>query len=409
MERNGDLDMQRVSPEARLLLLCTMPTPDRERAASIRILCEGGPDWTEVIRLAAMHKLRPLLFHSLREAAQDVVPTDVFDALRRHYHANVARNLFLTHTLVRLVERLRQEGIEMVPFKGPALAMMAYSDLGLREFADLDVLVSPQDVPRASHILQDAGFSPATVLSDWMIPMIAGKELEFHNDAMTLDLHWGVVPRRYFFLPVQFQSRVEMCLAGRPVGVFCVEDQLFLCAIHGTKDGWSGLYMLGTFAALIRSHPEIDWEWLFRQADRFKAVKLLSFALFLAQDVLGVSLPDAVRTHIAALPDRVAVKDGIVSRWFHPPTRAGVYFMTPLFFEWWVLQTPSDRLRALLLGMMLPTEKDMRRFRLPRALRGLYYLLHPLRLMADYGAGFLRMAPGSNDAGRSSSGTTRLN
>jgi hypothetical protein len=366
-------------------------------------VCEEGPDWTALIHLAAVHKLRPLLFHCLQQAAQDVVPTDVFDALRLHYHANIARNLLLTHTLVRLLERLRQEGIEAVPFKGPVWAMMAYFDLGLREFADLDILVAPQDVSRTSHILQDAGFFPATALPDWMIPMIAGKEREFHNDVMTLDLHWAIVPKRYFFLPVQFQSRVAMLLAGKPMDVFCIEDQLFLCAIHGTKDGWSGLYMLGTLAALIQSHPEMDWDRLFRQADCFKAVKLLSFALFLAQDVLGISLPDSVQTRIAVLPDWAIMKDKIVSRWFHPHARAGAYFMTPLLFECWVLPTLGDRLRALLLGMTLPTGKDLSRVRLPRALRGLYYILHPLRLMADYGAGFLRMTPGRNDVGRAPS------
>ena len=381
--------MQALCPEVRLLLACVTPA-GAEQTAATYALCTRDINWARLLHLAAVHKMRPLLFHYLTQVVPDHVPTDVMDTLRQHAHANVARNLHLAQTLIRLVERLRQSGIEAIPFKGPVLAELAYGNIGLREFVDLDVLVDVQAAPRASHILQDDGWTPSTELMDWMIPLVAGQQQEFRKNGIALDLHWSVMPKRSFFAPSTFPERVSVLLVGQPIRTFRVEDHLLLLCLHGTKDAWDSLQIISGVGALLTRYPALDWNRLLQQAERYNVLKLLAFALFLAQETLGVPLPVPVQTHIASLRDRVKMASKVIARWSNPVQNASQYHVDHFLFEWWTLATLRDRLRYL-FATTIPTPMDMRLIHLPRALRGLYYLLRPFRLAWDYGAGCVRV------------------
>src|SRR5206468_4850779 len=65
----------------------------------------------------------------------------------------------------RLLDALAAAGIDALAYKGPALAMRAYGELGMRAFVDLDLLVRPDDVPRAIEALSAAGYAAALALS----------------------------------------------------------------------------------------------------------------------------------------------------------------------------------------------------------------------------------------------------
>ena len=368
-----------------MLLACATPAGTGQ-TATVDALCADGMDWPRLLQLAAIHKMRPLLFHHLRHAAPDRVPPAVMEGLRQHAHANLARNLLLTQALVHLIERLRQSGIEAIPFKGPTLAMLAYGNLGLREFADLDILVAAPEVMRTSRVLQEEGWTASAEIQDWMIPLLADGQRGFRKGAMTIDLHWAIMPKRSFFAPPPFPERVSMSLMGRPIDIFRIEDHLLLLCLHGTKDAWDRLYMISGVAALIAGHPTLDWDRLLQQARRYKSIKLLTFALFLVQNALGVRLPPLAQAQIALLRDRARLADKVMQRWPHPTQNAWRYHINHFLFEWWTLTSPRDRLRYI-LATTIPATTDMRLIGLPRALRGLYYLVRPLRWIWKYGVG----------------------
>ncbi len=66
--------------------------------------------------------------------------------------------------LRQLLGSLRQAQIRCIPLKGPVLTMGSYRRMGLRDFDDLDLLVTPADVPGAVAVLATLGFS------GWDIP-----------------------------------------------------------------------------------------------------------------------------------------------------------------------------------------------------------------------------------------------
>jgi len=50
-------------------------------------------------------------------------------------------NFFLTKELLELLTLFEAHCIPASPYKGPALAIMAYGNLALRQFSDLNILV----------------------------------------------------------------------------------------------------------------------------------------------------------------------------------------------------------------------------------------------------------------------------
>jgi len=125
-------------PEHELLLRCART---RESTPRIRELAAGVIDWDYLCLLARRHSVVPLLYLQLSRHASDLVPAAHLATLKRQYQENSARNTILTAELCRLVELFRASGIEAIPYKGPALAVVAYGNLTLRRFVDLDVIV----------------------------------------------------------------------------------------------------------------------------------------------------------------------------------------------------------------------------------------------------------------------------
>jgi len=61
---------------------------------------------------------------------------------------------------------MADNGIEMLNWKGPTLAIQAYGDLSLRQFIDIDTLVKHEDLEKAKAILLENGFAHKIVLDE---------------------------------------------------------------------------------------------------------------------------------------------------------------------------------------------------------------------------------------------------
>src|SRR6516164_3559227 len=132
--------------EIQLLLLCARSKTD---AKVITNLVSEGLNWHRLIELATQHGVRPLLMRSLKSACWSGVPLSIQLVLESFYKETVVRNLYFTSELLRLLDVFRRNSIPIAAFKGPVLAEVAYGDLALREFLDLDALVHEADLCKA--------------------------------------------------------------------------------------------------------------------------------------------------------------------------------------------------------------------------------------------------------------------
>src|SRR5436190_22291660 len=133
------------SSEIDLVLATASLGLDESRRERINSLAARDLDWNVVVGLAKRHGTLPLLSEYFGGQSTASIPPAVADQLRAAHRSHASRCLKLSGVLVKIMGSLRSQGIRVLTFKGPTLALLAYGDTALRRFNDLDVWVHPAD------------------------------------------------------------------------------------------------------------------------------------------------------------------------------------------------------------------------------------------------------------------------
>lgn len=300
-------------PEIELLLLCARSRQSEAGAARVVHLLGAGIDWDAFFALSLRHGVVPLVHRRLSTCFSQYVPEDELNRFRAGYMQNAARNLFLTSELCRILQLFESQGIQAIPYKGPSLAVAAYGDVTLRKFLDLDIIVRPRDVRRATELLRGEGFSPHFELrgareEDAFLRLSYVQLFTRSDPNIAVELHWNVAPRFYNFpLRVErlWDGDESLQLAGRRVRAIETELLLLLLCVHGNKDLWERLEWLCAIDALLSRTVELDWERLLSEARNHNSTRILLFSLALSKELLGTPLPARIRRKVeddSALP-----------------------------------------------------------------------------------------------------------
>jgi hypothetical protein len=308
-------------------------------------------DWDYLIQTASTHGVKPLVCRHLSNVCPEALPHDVRGQLNRFAQVHAFKNLFMTRELTRISGVLEQNGIAVLPWKGPVLAATAYDDVALRQFSDLDILVREQDALRAKDLLLSLGYR-------LYYEKPAEEEAAFHalrkvyelvrNDGRVMvELHWAITSRTFPFAldpAVLWAGAETVPLEGTPVLNLSPEHSLLVLSVHGAKHHWGKLMWICDIAEVVRSYSDkIDWDRLMAQARALGAARILCLALFLARDLLGAGVPEDVWQQVNAEP-KVA--------WLAAQVRQGLFSGGPLMaverpaFYIQLRERAQDRLRC---------------------------------------------------------------
>jgi hypothetical protein len=390
------------TPEIELLLCCARRHREPEMAPCIQALLAEPIDWRRLGKLALAHGTLPRLVRCLSEESQGSVPPASLRELRAAADALAARSFSLTTELVRVVGVLEAGGIPVIPYKGPALAASLYGSLLLRPCSDLDLLVQPADVPRATEILITDGYQPKRALSPAEQAALLRNDYArgFLKDGgrLLLELHWGFRPR-YCAFRVQidrlWERQVAITVAGCSMRSLAPEDLLLVLCTHASWHLWARLQWIVDVAELLRAHPSLDWKAVVERASRCGCRRMLWLGLLLARDLLGAPVPEPIQLRMQG--DRTA-------------RSLAAYVCRRLLQNDLETSGPREKMaeRRFLLTMRerwrdrwgycmhlaqdaLPTsEADRNALPLPAFLLPLYLLLRPMRLAGKYGLAMIR-------------------
>jgi hypothetical protein len=281
--------------EMQVLQLCARSQSSSKAQAELRFQLSQPLVWQQLLTLGVRHRVLPLLYQHLSQFEGGLVPPQVLTALQTHCQENVEHNLRQTWVLLQLLEQFEQQQLAVIPFKGPLLAATVYQDLGLRRFTDLDLLIHPQQKPEAEALLQTAGYQLQQAMgweSSWI----------HEQQQVAVDLHWAIAPD-YFPLAMPFeQLRSRLCpveLGGRAIGHLSPEDLLLVLCNSFCRDSIerkAKLSQLCDIAELLRTHPDLDWAYLFTQTYQMGIHRVLYSSLHLAHELLEAPLPE-IFTH----------------------------------------------------------------------------------------------------------------
>lgn len=379
-------------PEDELLLCCARTSTDAEQAERLRKLARGDLDIGYLLETARTHSIVPLLYWHLRAVCPDALPASVLTGLRDHFASNARRNAGLTAELLRVLGLLDSAGITAVPFKGPLLALTVYGNLALRQFADLDILVRPDDVRAATEILVSSGYHPRVSLSaaQEAIHLRSGCHSEFDRldirPVVEVEVHWRLASGYFGFSLglADVLPRLRREPFGRlSVAVLAPDDLLLVLCVHGATHRWDRLQWICDVSELLHRRPDIDWDRLRAAAAASGSAGAVWLGLRLASDLLGAPLRGEVARRVRSDAIAGALAGEVTRRLFHAPRRpAGL--VDGLRFQLRLRERRRDRLRYVIRYALEPKVSDLKVVRLPRFLTGLYYVVRLLRVARKY-------------------------
>ena len=377
-----------IRPEDEVLLCVGRVDKDGETAGRLNSLLRCHLDWEYLLGSAQQHGLMPGLHQCLSSAS--TVPAEVKARLRNESLVLQGTNLLLTRELLRVLILLESEGIRAIPFKGPTLTMMAYGNLALRQFDDLDLLLPAADIPRARAVLSLHGYRSQHPLGrtqeDAYFKSLCQLPLVHEETSILMELHSKVTPRDFSFGtdPSVWQRLMPVSLLGKEVLTFSREDLLLILCVHGAKHVWCCLGWICDLANLLSTSPSMDWDQVTDQARRINCERMLSVGLFLAHDFLGSTLPDSVVKKIQGDPVVRLLAEPVCKQLFGSPAMDLGGFSAALF-HLRVREHLRDGFRYSLSLAFAPTLADWEMAALPAQLSFLYYPARFIRLMGKYG------------------------
>jgi hypothetical protein len=280
-------------------------------------------DWVSFCHLLQEERLLPLIATLL--SGQTWIPEQALNTLNRGYLSTATTNTLLFQELAQVLSQMSGSGIEAIILKGAALATQVYPNIAMRPMVDLDLLVSPNNVPEIVALLQGSGYQ---VIRHEEQP---GFTLNYENEIALLkkdtiskmiEIHWSLFNSIYYQYKIQdewlWRNTQAITIKQVPALMLNPEAQIFhLCghlSFHHSGKGWLWLHDLAEI--LHAFGGRISWESLFDSAQRLDLVIPIKNNLLAVIDIYGNIISEPVIQQLKLLTPTLPE-----SRYFESLTR----------------------------------------------------------------------------------------
>jgi hypothetical protein len=368
-------------------------------------------DWRTFAETCDAHQLAPYVYCRLQGLTTIAVPPELLEHLRARFHEVCARNYQLAKKLVDLTSMLENEGVPVLAFKGPSLAMAVYGGLSLRQCEDLDLVIHKEDLEKAVHLMTGWGFraiptpdrpqiTPYRCRPENPRDVARGQEIPFcaPDSSYYVDVHWQLGDIYWRSLSPDVEKLWERAerqdLPEGSVTTLCREDLFLALCAHGTRHGWLYLKWLVDIAELLRKAGTLDWtriEEIIRV--RPGAGAAASVAVILAGDLLQAPIPAEAGKILPATSRTLAVAAGLREELLLRGQTSGEKPATLLALEARrvarmkyravrIIRYPGSLFMEIIVRV---SPKDRALIGLSPRLQFLYHIIRPVRLVVKHG------------------------
>jgi hypothetical protein len=381
--------MKAIPAEIALLLSCARVHLGTGHRDQVHELVRHPVNWFYLLRMARRHRLRPILYKQLNGNCPDAVPSAVLTELQQGFHESFRRNLRLTRELFSLLELFRTENIEAVPYKGPAIAHGFFGHLALREFTDLDIMVSEKDVPRITGLLRCRGYERQFQFGRAQESAFLRHQCEhrFHHadDDIFVDIHWRFAPRYFCFDPGPLRLRLqELSISGREMPVYSAEDQFLLLSVHGCKHLWQRLLWICDLAQIVEVAGGLDWDSILSRARYSGVERMTLLGVFLAHELFNASFPPEVLRQACRDQTIKLLAETVQNNLTEEAKGTQPGLLAEALFHLNARERKRDRFRYSFRLAVTPTSLDWSLLPLPAGLSFVYYAIRPFRLAVKH-------------------------
>jgi hypothetical protein len=340
-------------------------------------------NWRRVRELSVRHRISPLMFWHLRGKSPDLVDAATFEWLKSEFYENTARNSILMNELRAIVGEMERVGVDVLPFKGPLLALGVYGSLGLRCHGDLDLLIRPTDLEKGHQVLLNRGYKLLPEPVGVPVKLVSERQYFHPTGRFETELRWKITSFEFsgkldldYLLPRATRDNGSLCLSP--------EALLLILCVHGAKHRFERLLWIADIAETVRAFPNLDWDGVARESSALGVSKAVGCGLLVAQRVLDAPIPSKAIQRFSSADCERLTRSILNSLWSslwndapYPPAFA---------YRWRLLERPGDRARLVgrflkgRLRKLRPNDLDRSSVALPPVLDPLYYVIRPIRL-----------------------------
>jgi hypothetical protein len=263
-------------------------------------------EWSSLLTFLQAHWIIPFLYRKIGSLPQECRPPEIItDEMRQVFLVSVVRSLQMERQLREIIEAFKQDGVQVLVLRGPALAFSLYPDPAMRPSGDLDLLVLPEQVVRARGILEGLGYRCLAKRFEFARDFFR-EECFIHQDnpnsKFPVDLHWVHWELHPFFKGSEEVGIEDLFQRGWKVETpnlafetlhpvdYLIHSAIHLVMIHRMEMRLSWIYD----TALLAQHLQVpyDWQTLQERSVSWRARLPLEQCLKMAQVWAGLELPD---------------------------------------------------------------------------------------------------------------------
>jgi hypothetical protein len=199
-------------------------------------LLSGLVSWEDFVWIGSSHFVLPALYSAFkRNHLLSLLRGELVEHLSNIYDLNLVRNQKILEQSQELIRIFNSKGLEPIFLKGAGhLLQGLYFNPGDRIMSDIDILFPVGEIPIASKILYDNGYSHPEEFDDDDFEKhhhLPGFENE--NYVAMVELHHSVFPGKYQkLLQTSAVVRDKMKIEGYNAWVLSIKHQLALSFIH---------------------------------------------------------------------------------------------------------------------------------------------------------------------------------
>jgi predicted O-linked N-acetylglucosamine transferase (SPINDLY family) len=284
-----------------LLIRSARLTTTEQDDATIRELLDKGVDWSTFAEKVVAHGVAPLAGNTLDRVAPDLVPGDILDALLINRNQARIQNRSALEEVTKTISALSDSGVKAMAFRGPAFAVSAYGDTGLRTLGTPSFLVRRTDYRAALGALSAFGYTRNAELTETqcdLVQRLDGREsLRKRNSSQTIEVQTRLAPMAVA-VDIDFAGlwqRLRLTpVMGRMLPMLSPADMFIALSVYGTTGIWRHIKWACDVVALVDSHPAMDWSEVASRARAQGCLRMVSFAALLAHEGFLACVPDEI-------------------------------------------------------------------------------------------------------------------
>jgi hypothetical protein len=251
----------------------------------------AAADWERLVRLARFHRVQGLVAHACRILA--VAPPAERHTLSADAELIAAASLRQAVECREILEAAVARGVPLLFLKGLTVGALAYGNPALKMGWDIDLLISPGDLPSAADLLQDRGYELVIPKSPEKLGSWHGRHKEsvwaLSSNDMYVELHTRLADNGQLIPGISVRSCSQLVEVARDIQLpTLAPDQLFayLC-VHGASSAWFRLKWITDFAALASRRSPNELEQLYARSQELGAGRAAAQALLTADRLYG--------------------------------------------------------------------------------------------------------------------------